>query len=80
MDEISKIPADATVVVYCWTGQTSSQITMFLRMLGYDAWSLKFGANNLFYDELGETAPKWVDNDMNYDIYDANEDLIVPTM
>ena len=39
-------------VTYCWTGQTSSMITAYLTVLGYDAKSLKFGANSMIYDEL----------------------------
>ena len=41
-----------TVVTYCWTGQTSSMVTAYLTVLGYDAKSLKFGANNLIFSEL----------------------------
>jgi rhodanese-related sulfurtransferase len=51
------IPADMPVVVYCWTGQTSSQITAYLNMLGYEAYSLSYGSNILFYDSL--TGNKW---------------------
>ena len=47
----------ATVVTYCWTGQTSSMITAYLTVLGYDATSLKFGANGMIYDDL--TAHNW---------------------
>ncbi len=41
-----------TVVTYCWTGQTSSMITAYLTVLGYDAKSLKFGTNAMIYSEL----------------------------
>ena len=54
---LENIPADMPVIVYCWTGQHSSQITAYLNMLGYEAYSLRFGSNNLFYDDL--TAHKW---------------------
>ncbi len=54
---LPNIPHDMPVVVYCWTGQHSSQVTAYLNMLGYDAWSLKFGSNNLFYSDL--EAHKW---------------------
>jgi hypothetical protein len=47
----------ATVVTYCWSGQTSSMITAYLTVLGYDAKSLKYGANNMIYDDL--TGHKW---------------------
>jgi rhodanese-related sulfurtransferase len=53
------IPKDQEVIVYCWTGQHSSQVTAYLNMLGYDAYSLTFGSNNLFHDQL--TAHKWTD-------------------
>jgi len=43
---------DATVVTYCWTGQTSSAITAYLNILGYNAKSLKFGANGMIYSDL----------------------------
>ncbi len=53
MDQMLKyIPTDMPVVVYCWTGQHSSQVTAYLNMLGYEAYSLKNGSNNLFYDDL----------------------------
>ncbi|MEA3496420.1 MAG: rhodanese-like domain-containing protein [Bacteroidota bacterium] len=41
-----------TIVTYCWTGQTSSIITAYLTVLGYDAKSLKFGANGMIYSAL----------------------------
>ena len=40
------------VVTYCWTGQTSSMITAYLTVLGYNAKSLKFGTNGMIYSEL----------------------------
>jgi rhodanese-related sulfurtransferase len=54
---LSHVPTDMPVVVYCWTGQHSSQITAYLNMLGYEAYSLSYGSNKLFYDDL--TAHKW---------------------
>jgi len=55
--DLKTIPADKTVVVYCWTGQTSAFLTSYLKVLGYDAKSLKFGANGMIYDEL--ESHKW---------------------
>jgi rhodanese-related sulfurtransferase len=55
---LDKLPSDGTtIVVYCWTGQHSSQVTAALNMLGYNAKSLKFGANHLFHSAL--TANRW---------------------
>lgn len=49
---ITALNTDETVVTYCWTGQTSSMITAYLSVLGYDAASLKFGANGMVFSEL----------------------------
>lgn len=45
------------VLTYCWTGQTSGMITPWLIVLGYDAYSLKFGANSMINSTM--TANKW---------------------
>lgn len=54
---LKTLPINKTIVVYCYTGQTSAQIASFLRILGYDAKSLQFGANRLFYDTM--PGSKW---------------------
>lgn len=56
-NEIKYYDPDETAVTYCWTGQTSSMITAYLTVLGYDAKSLKFGTNGLIYSELADN--KW---------------------
>lgn len=64
---LNNLPTDKTIVVYCWTGQHSSQITAYLNMLGYTAKSLAYGSNNLFYSSL--TGHKWNDaNCMNFEL------------
>ena len=40
---LSLIPSDRQVVVYCYTGQTSAQVSTALRILGYDAYSMSYG-------------------------------------
>jgi rhodanese-related sulfurtransferase len=64
-EQLKNLPTDKTIVVYCWTGQHSSQVASFLNILGYDAVSLKFGVNGMIYDQLGDTAPKWTESN-NY--------------
>ncbi len=49
---LKTLPIDKPVVVYCWTGQTSSAVVAVLRSLGYDAKSLLYGANSMIYDVL----------------------------
>lgn len=47
-----------TNVVYCWTGHGSSIVTAWLDIVGYDAKSLKFGANAMIYSQLQKS--KWL--------------------
>lgn len=51
--------ANAKVVTYCYTGQTSAVITACLRVLGYDAYSLKFGMNGLYNSNPVWASNKW---------------------
>jgi rhodanese-related sulfurtransferase len=46
-DVIKGYNPEKKVVTYCYTGQTSAMITAYLRVLGYDAYSLLFGVNGL---------------------------------
>ena len=55
---LSMLDPVGTNVVYCWTGQTSSMVTAWLDLLGYDVKSLKFGANIMIYSQL--QAHKWL--------------------
>lgn len=42
---LNHLPTDKNIVVYCYTGQTSAQVAAYLRILGYQAWSLAYGIN-----------------------------------
>ncbi|MFO7721967.1 MAG: rhodanese-like domain-containing protein [Bacteroidales bacterium] len=58
------------VVTYCYTGQTSAAITSWLRVLGYDAYSMTFGMNKLYHSNSAWTANKWgptVPKDLSYE-------------
>lgn len=48
--DLKTLPTDKPIVLYCYTGQTSSHLAAYLRLLGYDAKSLLFGANAMIYD------------------------------
>ncbi len=52
--DLKTLPADETIVVYCYTGQGSAFLTAYLRVLGYDAKSLLFGINGFATDWAGE--------------------------
>ncbi|MBA4322438.1 MAG: hypothetical protein C0408_06420 [Odoribacter sp.] len=38
------------IATYCYTGQTSAIITAWLRVFGYDAYSVTYGMNGISYD------------------------------
>jgi len=61
--DLTTLPTDKTVVVYCWTGQTSAFLTAYLRILGYNAKSLVFGANGMIYNDL--QGHKWSEGEIN---------------
>lgn len=66
---LATLPTDETIVVYCYTGQTSAYMAAFLNVLGYDAKTLKFGANSMFTGDLPSS--NWsASNIMDYD-YDS---------
>lgn len=68
---LKTLPTNKTIVVYCYTGQTSAQVATFLKLLGYDAKTLSFGANRLFYDTMPANTPRWdagTDICMNYPV------------
>ncbi|ROL58192.1 hypothetical protein D9V84_00205 [Bacteroidetes/Chlorobi group bacterium Naka2016] len=52
--DLLTLPTNKTIVVYCYTGQTSAFLVAYLRLIGYDAKSLLFGANGMIYDKLVE--------------------------
>jgi len=65
---LKTLPTDKPVVIYCYTGQTSAYVTAYLRVLGYDARSILYGANGMIWDTMVEDG---VSNafDPDHDIY-----------
>lgn len=58
VDGFKKLDPNATIVTYCWTGQTSALVSAYLTVLGYpNAKSIGFGANALINKNL--KANKW---------------------
>lgn len=66
--EYAYMDGAAKVVTYCWTGQTSSMITAYLTVMGYDAYSLKFGANGMIWSDLEPTHQFSSTQTMDYDL------------
>jgi len=50
--KLKYLPADKTIVMYCYTGQTFAQVTAYLQLLGYDVKSLLYGVNGFAYNAL----------------------------
>ncbi len=66
------LPTDQTIVVYCYTGQNSANLAAYLRLIGYDAKSLKFGTNGMIYDQM--TKAQWVDTEIKgYDYWHSTK-------
>jgi rhodanese-related sulfurtransferase len=58
-EKLNLLPTDKPIVVYCYTGQTSAQVTTYLRILGYDAYSLLYGTNGFAYNAPGYTKGRY---------------------
>jgi len=52
LDDLGIFDPDATIVIYCWSGQTGSMFANWLNALGYDAYTLLFSANGMIYSSL----------------------------
>lgn len=46
---LQSLPDDQTILIYSTNGHLSSSITAYLRVLGFDAKTLMYGANQLFF-------------------------------
>jgi len=62
-NEFKFLNPDRKIVNYCWTGQTSAAVTFYLRVLGYDAFGMQWGANALNNSQL--SANKWPEGQQN---------------
>ena len=64
--DLKTLPIDKPILVYCYTGQTAAYIVSYLRIIGYDAFSLKNGANGFMADVMGKNnLPGWYPSKMN---------------
>ncbi len=53
-----RIPTDRPVVLYCNSGTHGSFVVAFLRILGFEAYSLKYGANGFMYNTIQKNFPE----------------------
>ncbi len=52
---LKTLPADQPIAIYCFTGHHSAYVTSFLRLLGYDAYNLPYGANSFIHNTMYTT-------------------------
>lgn len=68
--DLSTLPKDKKIAIYCYIGHQGSALTAYLRLLGYDAYSLRYGINSFMHDFAVKN--KWPtyfkDDVMNYDL------------
>ncbi len=64
---LKTLPTNKTIVLYCYTGQTSAQVVTILKLLGYDAKSLLYGVNSMNYDWMATAgiANQWKTTEVN---------------
>lgn len=51
---LQTLPADQQIIIYSGDGQLSACIAAYLNVLGYEALTVLFGANQIFYQRLFE--------------------------
>jgi rhodanese-related sulfurtransferase len=66
--EYAYLDGAGKVLTYCWTGQTSSMLTAYLIVMGYDAYTLTFGANGMIYSNLESHKFSADTETMDYDL------------
>ncbi len=67
-NEYKNLDDSATIVTYCYTGQTSAVVTACLRVLGYDAYSLSFGENGLNHSSSQWSSNQWGEDSKTKDL------------
>ena len=50
--ELSTLPTDKPIAVYCFTGQHAAFVTAYLQVLGYDAYVIPYSANGFMHNAL----------------------------
>jgi len=85
---LDKLPADETIYVYCYSGQTANQTVGLLNFAGFETKSIKFGWNlgisrvdgyedvvETEANELGEETPYEINADIKAAVVDYYEGL-----
>ncbi|OGU54063.1 MAG: hypothetical protein A2V66_08240 [Ignavibacteria bacterium RBG_13_36_8] len=57
---LQTIPAEKTIYLYSYNGQLSAAAVAYLRELGYEAKSILFGGNTMFYSRMSDPTYDWL--------------------
>jgi len=49
---LSSLPTNKPIVIYCFSGNTASFVAAYLRVLGYDAYALSYGVNGFMRNSM----------------------------
>jgi rhodanese-related sulfurtransferase len=77
-ENLATLPTDRQIVVYCYTGQTASQVVSALNMLGYDAYNLLFGFGSWNMD--ANAGSKWFDETVSGQDYPTTTEPTITIM
>jgi rhodanese-related sulfurtransferase len=50
--DLLSLPKNKKIAVYCYTGQHAAFVVAYLQILGYDAYSISYGANSFMHSKL----------------------------
>lgn len=67
VDNLKKIPTDKPIAVVCYTGHTAGVATTTLRLLGYEAYNVKFGMMSWTTDPAVRVSSPFVDATDSHD-------------
>jgi len=52
--EITSLPVDKPIVLYCYSGHHTAFVAPFLRLLGYEAYNLSYGSNGFIHSTMSK--------------------------
>ncbi len=56
--ELNTLSTEKPNIIYCYSGQHSIFVTAYLRLIGYNAKALRYGANSFMHQVMAETESK----------------------
>jgi len=78
-EEIKTLPVDKPILLYCYSGHHTAFVAPFLRLLGYEAYNLSYGANSFIYSTMSKdpspTRSFSVKSIGNYPVYIGREKI-----